>query len=159
MPSPDESMLALARNTFLCLTFLLPLVLTGPDDVRPPGDGVESAAHQDSLVAAVRAAMAGMTTPELEQRKARRRLLQQNGYTSILSHTVRYDGLWALIEYSRVSLQLEYSLPRNTLFVYVPVRQPPESRREGSHFQTFRSGPMAVPLIEDRSFPEDPWKR
>ncbi len=147
-----------ARNTLLCLSLLLPLVLTTPADVpRAPGSSV-SETHQDSLAAAVRDAIAKMTTPELEKRKARRRLLQQKAYASILSQTLRSDGLWALITYTRVSLQLEYSLPRNTLYVYVPVRQPSRHDSSGSHFYTFGSGHWAVPLTEDRTFPEDPWK-
>lgn len=151
--------MAFARNILLCLGFLLPLSLSVGSDTPRTSDRRGSTAREDSLAAAVRAAIAGMTTPELEDRKARRRLLQQHGYASILSQTLRSDGLWSLIMYTRVSLQLEYSLPRNTLFVYVPIRQPASRDSTGGHFTTFRSGPMAVPLHEDRSFPEDPWKR
>jgi hypothetical protein len=139
---------------------LLPLQFSPGGDAQVKGGTGSVDAHQDSLAAAVRAAMAQMTTPELEARKARRLTLQRQGYASILSQTLRHDGLWALLTYTRTSLQLEYSLPRNTLVVYVPVRQP-TIRRDSSAFQPLsaRSGPMAVPLPEDRSFPEDPWRK
>ncbi len=146
------------RKTFLLLAFLFPHTHTVAGDIPRRTDSRGLDRQQDSLAAAVRSAIAGMTTPELEARKARRRLLQQHGYVSILSQTLRADGLLALIMYTRVSLQLEYSLPRNTLYVYVPVRQPAVRDSTGRRFHTFRSGPIAVPLNEDRSFPEDPWK-
>jgi hypothetical protein len=149
----------LARTSLVCLALLLQLVFKmGGDTVRPTPPSNENAS-QDSLAHAVRSAMARMTTPELEQRKAHRRLLQQEGYASVLAQTLRSDGLQGLITYTRVSLQLEYSLPRNALYVYVPVRQPPERDSTGTRFYSYRSGPMAVPLYEDRSFPEDPWRK
>lgn len=150
--------MAIARNTLFCLALLLPLALTMRDGAPHGGLTGTEDAHQDSLAAAVRNAIAGMTTPELEARRARRRTLQQEGYASLLSHALRSDGLWALVTYSRVSLQMEYSLPRTTLYVYVPIRRPPGRDSTGQRFYTFGSGPMAIPLHEDRSFPEDPWK-
>ncbi len=146
------------RNVLLLLGLLLPLSLLFGDDTARVARVREESAAQDSLAAAVRAAIAEMTTPEMEARKARRRHLQQQGYASILSQTLRSDGLLALLMYARVSLQLEYSLPRNTLYVYVPIRQSTPRDSTGGHFATFGGGPMAVPLKEDRSFPEDPWK-
>jgi hypothetical protein len=149
----------MARRALL-VWFLLPLTLLTGGNLPPTEGGGGDDAHQDSLAAAVREAMAGMTTPALEERKARRRALQRQGYASLLSHTLEQDGLWALITYTRVSLQQEYSLPRNTLVVYVPVRQPPERDTSAMMRTTApRSGPVAVPLVEDRSFPEDPWKK
>jgi len=148
----------MARRALLLWLFLPLTLLTG--DLTPRPTGGDDGARQDSLASAVRKAMAGMTTPALEERKARRRTLQQQGYASLLSNTLQQDGLWALITYTRVSLQLEYSLPRNTLFVYVPVRQPAE-RDTSAMMRTSapRSGPVAVPLVEDRTFPEDPWRK
>lgn len=150
--------MTIARKILVCLGLLLPLSLTVADDTSRPPDSLADGTRLDSLAAAVRDAVAGMTTPELEQRKARRRQLQQHGYASVLSQTLRSDGLWGLIMYTRLSLQLEYSLPRNTLYVYVPVNRPAARDSTGGHFATFGGGPMAVPLHEDRSFPEDPWK-
>jgi hypothetical protein len=149
----------MARRALL-LWFLLPLTLLTGDYVVPRGVGGGDDARQDSLAAAVRKAMAGMTTPALEERKARRRVLQQQSYASLLSNTLQQDGLWALITYTRMSLQLEYSLPRNTLVVYVPVRQP--AQRDSSAMMRTTgapSGPVTVPLFEDRTFPEDPWRK
>ncbi len=143
------------RKILLLPGLLLPLTLLFADDTARVAR--EESAGQDSLAAAVRTAIAHMTSPELEERKARRRALQQHGYASVLSQTLRSDGLWALVMYARVSLQLEYSLPRNTLYVYVPIRQPAPRDSTGGHFATFGGGPIAVPLREDRSFPEDPW--
>ncbi len=150
--------MAIVRNILLLAGLLFPLVFLSADDTVHVARAPEESAGQDSLAAAVRTAMAGMTTPELEARRARRRHMQQHGYASVLSQTLRSDGLWALVMYARTSLKLEYSLPRNTLYVYVPVRQPAARDSTGEHFAVFRSGPMAVPLREDRSFPEDPWK-
>lgn len=115
---------------------------------------------QDSLRNEVSAAIARLTSPELEARKARRRALQQKGYADILFHVLRRDGLWGLFSYFRLSSQLEYSLPQNTLYIYLPVKTSP-TRRDSSvwGFTGAPSGPMAVPLNEDRSFPEDPWRR
>jgi hypothetical protein len=149
----------LTRASLLCLVLLFPFVFRMEGDTSRSKERWSEAARQDSLEQAVRTAMARMTTPELEQRRARRRLLQQEGYVSVLAEALRSDGLQALITYTRVSLQLEYSLPRNTLFVYVPVRQPPGRDTTGTHFYSYHSGPFAVPLYEDRSFPEDPWKK
>ncbi len=103
--------MTIVRKTLLCLGLLLPLSLTFAEDSLRPSNNPARDSRQDSLAAAVRAAIAGMTTPELEERKARRRMLQQHGYASVLSQTLRSDGLWSLIMYTRLSLQLEYSLP------------------------------------------------
>ena len=115
---------------------------------------------QDSLRNQVSAAIARLTSPELEARKARRRALQQRGYADILFHVLRRDGLWGLLSYVRLSSQLEYALPQNTLNTYLPLTYSP-ARRDSSKwgFTGPPSGLMAVPLYEDRSFPEDPWRR
>ncbi len=147
------------RGFFFLAGLLLPLTFLSAGDTAHVAGAREEEARQESLAAAVRSAVASMTTPELEKRMARRREMQQHGYASVLSQTLRSDGLWALLMYGRVSLRLEYSLPRNTLYVYVPVRQPAVRDSTAGHFATFGGGPLAVPLKEDRSFPEDPWKR
>jgi hypothetical protein len=149
----------LTRASLLCLALLFQLVFKIGGDTSHSNAPSNEDGRQDSLAQAVRSAMARMTTPELERRKAQRLLLQREGYASVLAQTLRSDGLQALITYTRVSLQLEYSLPRNILYVYVPVRQPPDRDSTGTHFYGYRSGPIAVPLHEDRSFPEDPWKK
>ena len=56
-----------------------------------------------------------------------------------------------------MALQLEFFLPRNTLMVYIPVSAP--ERADSTAYVQRRSAPVGVPLVEDRSYPENPWKR
>ena len=113
----------------------------------------------DSLSASFRASLGRLTTPELEQRIATRRRMQREGYSDVLLHSVRNDGLWGVISSLRSTFQLEYSLPREPLIIFIPIRQP---ERRNDHLPGFTgapSPPMAVPLLEDRTFPRDPWSK
>jgi hypothetical protein len=140
---------------FVALTFF-PSPLHAQEETGSV-ERVLSESAQDSLAREVRKAMAGMTTAQLEERKANRRLLQQRGYAEILSRTLAADGLGALIAYCRSALRLEFSLPRNTLVVYISVNSPPRRDSLAGPLFQYGSGPLAVPLLEDRSFPADPW--
>jgi len=119
----------------------------------------EKVGYADSNVAAFHRAIAGLTTPEFEQRKRTRRLLQQHAYVLMLQDMVRRDGLSALISYLKMRAQLDFHLPQNTLMLFVPVVQPPQPGRHLPPVTGAPSSPMGFPLVEDRSFPPDPWKR
>lgn len=113
----------------------------------------------DSLSALHRASLGKLTTPEHQARIATRRGMQQKGYADILFHTLRHDGLWGMIASARSHLQLEYSLPREPLVIYVPIRQPEQRGPRLPGFTGAPSPPMAIPLYENRAFPEDPWAK
>jgi hypothetical protein len=112
----------------------------------------------DSGVSAIRRAMAGLTSPEFEQRKRNRRLLQQRGYVLMLQEVIRHDGLSALFSYLRMRAQLDFHLPQNTLMVFVPILYTPPPGPHMPPVTGAPSPPMGFPLVEDRSFPTDPWK-
>lgn len=113
---------------------------------------------EDSSAAEFRTAVASLSTPELKRRNAMRRMLQRQTYTEILEQSLRDDGLGALLAYLKGMLQLEFSLPRNTLYYYVPMADPAYRDTLPGTFFRASSGPFVIPLPEDRSFPEDPWK-
>jgi hypothetical protein len=115
--------------------------------------------YADSGVGAFHRAIAGLTTPEFEQRNRTRRLLQQQGYVMMLQDVIQHDGLGALISYLKMRAQLDFHLPQNTLMLFVPVVQPPQSSRHLPPVTGAPSSPMGFPLLEDRTFPPDPWKR
>ena len=115
--------------------------------------------YADSSVSAFQRAIAGLTNPEFEQRKRTRRLLQQRGYVLMLQDVVQRDGLSALISYLKMRAQLDFHLPQNTLMVFVPVVQPPQPSQQFPPVTGAPSSPMGFPLVEDRTFPHDPWKR
>jgi hypothetical protein len=156
----SAALLALFLTSFFSLTAI---PLHAQEKGAPAGKGSivavrdSSVAFQDSLAQEWRKAMASLTTPELEQRKANRLLSQRQGYAEILNRTLASDGLGAMLAYCRSALRLEFSLPRNTLVVYIPVTQPVRRDTLPGPLYQFRSGPIGIPLREDRSFPEDPW--
>jgi len=77
-------------------------------------------------------------TPEFYERKEARRQLQRAGYTTILHDVLALDPVGALFSFFRTRLQIEYSLPHNTIY-----------------FRTVSGG--LIPLPEDWTFPADPW--
>jgi hypothetical protein len=113
--------------------------------------------EMDSLAAEYRRRLSGLTSPALEKRKADRRRVQREGYAGVLSEVVRRDGLGALLAYARMRLQLEFSLPNDILIAYIPLLHDATLQDSLSLTTTFGSRLYAVPLIEDRSFPLDPW--
>jgi hypothetical protein len=112
----------------------------------------------DPSVSAFHRAMSRLTTPEFEQRKRNRRTLQQHGYALMLQDVIQHDGLSALFSYLRMRAQLDFHLPQNTLMVFVPVVQPPPPGLHLPPVTGAPSSPMGFPLVEDRTFPHDPWK-
>ncbi len=77
-------------------------------------------------------------TPEFHARKKIRREFQRTGYTNVLHDVLALDAVSALLSFIRTRLQIEYSLPNNTIF--------------------FRTDAGALmPLPEDWKFPADPW--
>ena len=112
----------------------------------------------DSLAQAYERSLSSLTSPQLEERESLRRSLQQRGYASVVYDLCRNDPLSALLSHLRTAAQLRWFIPHTTLYVYLPVRQPPQqSRMRG--FTGAPSPPIAVPLRDDWSFPEDPWRK
>ena len=129
-----------------------------PNRADGPGESAPSFAPDDSAAEAFRHAVRHMSSPELEERKANRLTLQRRGYAAVLHDVVRRDPIGALFATIRTKAQLDIHLPQNTLYAIVPVNAPGNT----SKFQVFSppaSGPMMIPLFEDRSFPEDPWRK
>jgi hypothetical protein len=120
-----------------------------------PGFGVT-----DSAATAFRAAVARLTSPEFEQRKARRLELQRRGYASILRRSCARDVWGAILALLKMEAQLDYHLPSNTLMTTIWMDPVPQVQHgPGSLVQP--SGPryQQFPLIEDRRFPKDPWRK
>jgi hypothetical protein len=114
----------------------------------------------DSAAAAYRAAVARLTSPEFEQRKARRLQLQRRGYAAMLHSTVARDPWGAVLALLKMKAQLDYHLPSNTLLTTVYLEQPATRSRGPASL----SAPPAMkyvqfPLVEDRRFPKDPWHK
>jgi len=134
-----------------------------PAQNPPPGNGEArlqvSLPPTDSDAAAFRAAMRRMSSPEFERRKVRRLELQRRGYAAILHELLRRRGLGAFLAMVRTKAQLDIHLPQNTLVVTVPVLGPPPGDPRLQIFAPPSSPPMGIPLIEDRRFPENPWRK
>ena len=111
----------------------------------------------DSSRAVIREQLSRLSSKELEARKARRRWVQQRGYTDVLIDVVRRDGLNAIISYLRMVARLELALPQDQLHLYIPVRYPDRVTPGLPGFTGRPSGPIAVPLHEPKGFPVDPW--
>ncbi len=145
-------------STLTGVLLLLALPLSGPaGDTEKTGiNGVPSA---DSLQERFRSTVSALTSPELEARRARRRSLQREGYAEVLHQLLAGDAAGALFSWIRTSLQLEYSIPRRPLAVYIPL---PATQRDTSlPARMMPAGPsyIMIPLHEDRSFPADPWAK
>ncbi len=112
----------------------------------------------DSLAHSFQAMTKRLTTPEFERRKNVLRMFQRRGYVQVLSDVVAGDGLSALLSLIKVNAQIEYHLPHNRLVFRIP---PMEARQSESpspwHFLTPQNQPMDIPLIQDWTFPSDPW--
>lgn len=127
-----------------------------------PGDGAVLCAQDlpaDTSGQALSRALGSLTSPQIEQRKALRRSLQQQGYANTLYDLVRTDPLSTLLSYARVHAQIEWSVPHTVLFLYVPVLQPPPREHRLPGFTGAPSPPMGFPLSDDWTFPVDPWAR
>ena len=113
----------------------------------------------DSLARSYRDAVHSLKTPELEQRMEARRRIQKSGYCHTLAAVVGRDGLGALLSYIRMRLHLEFTLPNDQLYAYFPNPIKEERIPGVPGFTTFGSPWIVVPLEEDRTIPDDPWKR
>ena len=151
----------------IALTALLALVLSScrsaspQDSPAPQGEAGASALteNSDSAAAAFRAALRRLTSDEFEQRNARRLEFQRRGYAAILHELLRRNAPGAFLAMVRTKAQLDIHLPQNTLMVTVPVVGPPRGDPRFEIFAPSPTAPMAFPLIEDRRFPENPWRK
>lgn len=137
-------------------------------DTLPGGNGVFTrdsslpelyGSAADSFSGRLAGQLAGMTSPALEARKAARLRLQRIGYASVLAEVLRDDGLSAFLCMARMNSQLAFSLSHRQLFLYVPVTQPANSAQSPPYVFTYESAPWEIPLKDNWSMPEDPWRR
>jgi hypothetical protein len=145
-------------------TFALLLLFAGrngpadePRQGRPADPEREQERLTDSLENEFRRAVAQITSEELQARNSRRRRLQKEGYAGVLAEVVSHDGVGALMAYARMRLQLEFSLPSDLLIAYYPISVTPSMQDSLPGLTTFGSRLYGIPLVEDRSFPPDPW--
>ncbi len=145
------------KATVLFLSLILALSLSS---------GTAPAQHEvrdenlDSLSHSFQEMTRQLTTPEFERRKKVLRLFQQRGYVETLSDVVSDDGLGALLSLLRVNAQIAYHLPHNQLVFRIPLREIPRPANASPwQFLAPQSPPFDVPLIQDWSFPEDPWEK
>jgi len=104
-----------------------------------------------------REAVSRLSTPELEERKKTRKEYQQRHYAEVLYELALMDAPGVLLASIRSQAQLELQLPNNTLYVTIPITQPPPSTSRLPGFSAAPSPDMRIPLVEDRRFPADPW--
>jgi hypothetical protein len=113
----------------------------------------------DSMARAYREAARTVTTPELERRIAARRAVQRSGYCTTLAAVIRHNALDALLSYIRMRLHLDFSLPHDQLFAYIPSQYKVGPTPGIPPVVGVPNAMTVVPLYEDRSFPPDPWKK
>lgn len=101
-------------------------------------------------------ALRGLTSPELERRKAERRMFQQRHYAETLYELMLSDAPGALLAATRSRMQLKIRLPDRPLTVTIPITQPPP-RPGAPASSAVPSPPMVFTLHEDLEFPADPW--
>jgi hypothetical protein len=121
----------------------------------------DSGTNLDSLARVAQHAAASLTSPEIASRKEIRREFQQRGYANVLYEFEEGDGLSALMSYAKMTAHIEFVLPHNTLYAIIPIVQPPrrESHLPAAIYSPPSSPPLMVPLREDWTFPEDPWRK
>jgi hypothetical protein len=129
---------ALTAGLLLCLT-----LSRGQDTSRPDLQGT------DSLSRGFARALREITSPELEERKALRRSLQQRGYATALQSSLEGDGLSALLAILRAHLQIALNIPHTPLTVHYLIKRPPG----------WPDLYYEVVLTDDWSFPDDPWRK
>lgn len=135
------------------------MALHGPVAEHGRQDRPVAPAVTDSAAAAFRAATRRLTSPEFELRKATRLEFQQRGYASILHEVLRRNALGAFLAMIKSKAQLDLHLPSNTLVVTVPINAPPRGDPRFEIFSAPSTPPLQFPLVEDRRFPENPWKK
>lgn len=122
---------------FSALTFLLTSDLASQTSQSPLDTLRLTKVPFDSLIMRFRA-------PELERRKEERRVIQRRAYAEALFEVTGGENVLGLLSYLKGLLQLRYWLNQPTLYI-----TPPNPR----------FGIRGVPIPEDWSWPEDPWKR
>ncbi len=114
----------------------------------------------DSLSQSFQVATRKLTTQEFERRKQLLRLYQRRGYVEILSDVRAGDGLSALLSLIKMDAQIEYHLPHDQLIFHIPPAERPKPATQSPwQFLSPESQPYDIPLIQDWTFPEDPWSR
>jgi hypothetical protein len=98
----------------------------------------------DSLQRIYREGVARELEPLVARRLEQRRVEQRKIYGMVLEDALRDDALGSLFTYLRGSLLMEFTLPDDTLWIVPPN---PSLAVPG------------VPILEDREFPKDPWRR
>jgi hypothetical protein len=113
----------------------------------------------DSRAQELRRHIASLTSPECERRKETRRSIQQRGYAHTLYDILSGDAARAALSYVRMKAQIEVHISHRTLYVYasVPQQERPDWTRRLPGTSSTPSPPVPVALIEDWSFPPDPW--
>lgn len=112
----------------------------------------------DSLSRSFQASTRSLTTAEFERRKKVLRLFQRRGYVQVLSDVVADDGVSALLSLLRVNAQIAFHLPHNQLVFRIPPAEVPRlSPKSPWRFFTPSPEPYDVPLVQDWTFPTDPW--
>jgi hypothetical protein len=98
----------------------------------------------DSLQGVYREGIARELRPLVLERLEQRRVAQRKVYGVLLEDVLRDDALGSLLTYLRGSLLMEFTLPEDTLWIVSPN---PSLAIPG------------IPVVEDRTFPKDPWRR
>jgi hypothetical protein len=112
----------------------------------------------DSLSTSFQTKVKTFTTPEFDRRKKVLRMFQQRGYVEVLSDVVAEDGVSALLSLIKVNAQIAYHLPHNQLVLHIPLAEVPRPVTQNPwHFLASPSQPYDIPLVQDWTFPADPW--
>lgn len=121
-------------------------------------------AQLDSLARQLGHELSKVTTAEVERRKQTRREIQRKGYQNTLMEFLRGDTLGALLAFIKMNLQIEFSLPHNTIYIeqyfekmYFAV--PYVLKYEDGTELVFDTKKVKLAVKEDWAFPNDPWKR
>jgi hypothetical protein len=113
----------------------------------------------DSLRTAYLSSLRNITSPELERRNAARRRVQKLGYVGTQQAMYFGGGLDALLPYIKMELHLTFFLPHDQIYVYFRPASPPAGEKPAvPGFLTFGNAPIAIPLYEDWTFPENLWE-
>jgi hypothetical protein len=132
------------RAFWLVIVASLPIVTFDASAQQLP-IAADTTVKYDSLGQIFSRRLTKISTPAYEHRRQILKELQRRGYANVLMDVVTFDGLSAFATYLKIKLQIEYSLLHTTLFAYFLV---PHTGKQ-----------VAIPLPEDWSFPEDPWKK
>ncbi len=140
------------------LVFLSVLLSLGFSAGTSPAQREIKDENLDSLSRSFQSMTRRLTTVEFERRKNVLRLFQRRGYVEVLSDVVAEDGVSALLSLLRVNAQIANHLPHNQLVFRIPPTEVPRpSSTSPWHFLAPSPQPYDVPLVQDWTFPVDPW--